>query len=141
MSLSDTFDMDRICDRLRYALLYKNISVSQAAKELRVSRDLIFDYINYKCPEDSMQVKYLIKFAEYFGEDKYYFCNEYHRFLDSVDMEKLLRGLRTEHNMTQKEFAGYLGISLSRYKAYEQGRCKASKEMFDILKNNTSLKF
>ena len=136
----ESFDMERICNRLHYALIQKNVSANQAAKDIGVSRYLMSDYINYKYSEDSMQVETLIKFAEYFGEERYYFCNEYHRFLDSVDAGKLLRELRSEHNMTQREFAAYLEISHFRYKSYEEGRCKVSRELFDTLKSKVNLK-
>ena len=136
----ESFDMERICNRLRYALIQKNVSANQAAKDIGVSRYLMSDYINYKYSEDSMQVETLIKFAEYFGEERYYFCNEYHRFQDSVDAGKLLRELRSEHNMTQREFAAYLEISHFRYKSYEEGRCKVSRELFDTLKSKVNLK-
>lgn len=136
----ESFDMERICNRLRHALIQKNVSANQAARDIGVSRYLMSDYINYKYSEDSMQVETLIKFAEYFGEERYYFCNEYHRFLDSVDGGKLLRELRAEHNMTQREFAAYLGVSHYRYKTYEEGRCRISREVFNALKNKVDFK-
>lgn len=135
MNLSNNYDMDRICDRLRYELRKKRISNEKAARELGVSRDLIFDYINPNYSESSMQVETLIKFADYFGKEKYYFCNDYHIFLDTVDAGSFLRKAKLEYNMTREEFAQYLDISYTRYRSYEDGRCKIPREVFDKLKN------
>ncbi len=140
MSLSDTTDMDSICGRLRYALKQKKVSGGQAARDLGVSRDLVLAYTNYNYPEDSMQVKYLTKFAEYFGEERYYFCNEYHRFLDTVEADRMLLESREKCKMTQREYADHLGIPYYRYKSYEEGRCKISREAFDLLRNKVDLK-
>lgn len=46
MSSSDDFDMDRICDRIRYELKKWKISHMKVAGDLGVNRDLIFDYTN-----------------------------------------------------------------------------------------------
>lgn len=135
MNLSNNYDMDRICDRLRYELRKKRISVAKAARELGVSQDLIFDYINPNYSENSMQVETLIKFADYFDKDKYYFCNDYHIFIDTVDGGSFLRKMKLEYEMTREEFAQYLGVSYTRYRSYEDGRCKIPREVFDKLKN------
>lgn len=129
------FDMDKICDRLRYSLQQKRISYLKAARDMGVSRDMVFDYTNPSYPEKSMQVNTLIKFADYLGEEKYYFCNDYHRFLDTVDVGAFLRELRKKHEMTQRQFADYLGIPCYRYKTYESGKCKLPQEVFDRLRN------
>lgn len=94
MDLWNDFDMDKIADRLRYALLTKKISYQRAAREMGVSRDLVFDYTNPEYSESSMHPEILIKFADYLGEEKYYFCNEYHIFLEQVDAGSLLRKLK-----------------------------------------------
>lgn len=133
------FDMDKICDRLRYALRKNGISYLKAAKDIGVSRDLVFDYTNPNYPEESMQVKTLIKFASYLGEEKYYFCNEYQRFLDTVNAGAFLRKLRKTHKMTQRQFAGYLEIPYCRYKTYESGKCKLPQEVFEGLKREEEL--
>ena len=127
------FDMDKICDRLRYSLRQNRIPYLRAAKDIGVSRDLVFDYTNPDYPEKSMQVKTLIKFADYLGEERYYFCNDYHRFLDTVDAGDFLRELRKKHEMTQRQFADCLGIPYYRYKTYESGKCKLPQEVFDKL--------
>ena len=128
------FDMDKICDRLRHSLCKNGISYQKAARDMKVSRDLVFDYTNPNYPEKSMQVKTLIKFADYLGLDKYYFCNEYHRFINTVDVGAFLLELRKKNEMTQKQFAAYLDIPYYRYKTYESGRCKLPQEVFDKLK-------
>ena len=134
MSSEPDFDMDKICDRLRYSLRQNRISYLKAAKDMGVSRDLIFDYTNPDYPEKSMQVKTLIKFADYLGEERYYFCNEYHWFLDIVDIGAFLQDLRRKHEKTQKQFADYLEIPCYRYKTYESGKCKLPQEVFDKLR-------
>lgn len=139
MSSTPDFDMDKICDRLRYSLRKNRISNMKAAKDLGVSRDLIFDYTNPNYLEKSMQVKTLIKFASYLGEEKYYFCNEYHRFLDTVDVGAFLKELRRKHAMTQKQFADYLEIPYYRYKTYESVKCKLPQEVFEGLKREEEL--
>ena len=65
MSSDSDFDMDKICDRLRYSLRQKRISYLKVARDVGVSRDLVFDYTNPNYSEKSMQVKALIKFADY----------------------------------------------------------------------------
>ncbi|MCM1251695.1 MAG: hypothetical protein NC321_02655 [Clostridium sp.] len=67
MFLANDLDMRKISNRLRYTFLENRISFLRAAKELGVSRDLLFDYTNLDYPENSMQVKILIKIADYFG--------------------------------------------------------------------------
>lgn len=126
-------NMNRICDRLRYALLEKGIFCQRAAQEMGVSRDLVLDYSSSDYPEDSMQTQTLIKFAEYLGKDRHYFCNGYHKFLDTTETGNFLRKLRAEHKMTQKQFAHFLGITLASYKKYEEGRCRMSFEVFEKL--------
>lgn len=69
-----------------------------------------------------MQIPVLKSFAAYFGKDAYYFCNEYHQFIDSLDVVKLLKRLRGKKGITQKMFADELGVTTVMYKAYEQGK-------------------
>lgn len=61
MMSSYRFDKNRICDRLRYALLENEISYQRAAREIGVSRDVLFDYTSPDYPEESMQMQTLIK--------------------------------------------------------------------------------
>ncbi|MCM1387112.1 MAG: helix-turn-helix domain-containing protein [Bacillus sp. (in: Bacteria)] len=127
--------MKKISNRLRYTFLENRISFLQAAKELGVSRDLLFDYTNPDYPEKSMQVNTLIKIADYFGKDKYYFCNEYHKFLDIADVGVFLYEARTKRSMTQKQFADFLGVSLDTYKKYEEGKSRLPMAIFEQLKD------
>lgn len=135
MSPTENYDMNKICDRLRYELRAKKISNLKAAKDVGVSKDLVYDYTNKNYPERSMQVGTLKKFAKYLDKDDYYFCNDYHQFMDTTDVGKILLEVRGKYNMTQKQFACYLGISLTNYKKYETGRCKLPREVYDKLKN------
>ena len=134
MNSVTNFDMDKICDRLRYELRKNGISYLKAAKDIGVSRDLVFDYTSPDYPEKSMQVNILVKFANYLGKEKYYFCNEYHRFLDTVNAGAFLRELRKTHKMTQRQFADCLEIPYYRYKTYESGKCKLPQEVFNKLR-------
>lgn len=132
--LATGYDMGRICDRLRAALRAKGISKKRAASQMKVSRDLLSDYTSPEYPEKSMQVETLKRFAEYLGEETYYFCNEYHKFLDTTDIGDFLRKERKKRKMTREQFAAYLEISLSSYKSYESGRCKLPEHIFEKLK-------
>lgn len=59
-----------------------------------MSRDLVSSYTKESFPEEPMQISVLKSFALYFGKDTYYFCNDYHKFIDTVDVAKLLKRLR-----------------------------------------------
>ena len=135
MDAASQLDMDKISGRLRYALLENRIPYQRAAREMGVSRDVLFDYTSPDYPESAMQPQTLIKFAEYLGKERYYFCNEYHKFLDIVKTGEFLQGLRMRHGMTQKQFADFLGITLASYKKYEEGRGRLPLKVFEKLKD------
>lgn len=80
-----------------------------------------------------MDIETLKMMAEYFGQDKYYFCNEYLQFLDCVDGAAFLKEKRKEYQMSQREFAEMLGISLASYKKYEMGDVKFPQRYWDRL--------
>lgn len=121
-TMPSEFDMTRISGRLNYELFDRRIPKARLAREVGVSRDLVSSYTKESFPEESMQIPILKSFAAYFGKDKYYFCNDYHRFMDTVDAAELLKRLREKKGVTQKMFADELGITETIYKAYEQGR-------------------
>lgn len=133
-------DMEKICNRLRYALWEKEVSYQRAARELGVSRDLLFNYTSPDYSENSMKVETLKRLAEYFEKEMYYFCNEYHRFLDTADVKMLLQKIKKEQNMTRKQLADHLGISFASYKSYERGKCKIPREVFELIKKETKWK-
>ena len=83
------FDMTKISDRINYELFDRRIPKSRLAREVGVSRDLVGNYTRASFSEESMQISVLKSFALYFGKDTYYFCNDYHRFIDTVDVVKL----------------------------------------------------
>ena len=103
-----------------------------------VGRELIYDYTNPDYPEGSMRPETLIRFAEYFGEERYYFCNGYHKFLAVVDGGSFLSGIRKKRNMSQSQFARWLGIPLANYKKYENGKCRLPEKVFDRLKEEAA---
>lgn len=86
-----------------------------------------------------MNVQMLKKMAVYLGLDEYYFCNEYHKFIDSTDVPKLLKGTRREMGMSQRELAAAADIPLQSYKKYEEGRVRLPEKywraLLDILTN------
>lgn len=131
----DDFDAGRICDRLRYAFRRKGVSCQRVSGELGLGKDLLHNYLSRNYCESSMQVEILIKLADYFGEETYYFCNDYHKFLATVDGGMFLRKMKQKYHMTRKEFAGYLGVSFSAYRAYESGKSRLPRNVFERLKD------
>lgn len=128
--MSRKFDMTKISDRLDYEILDCGISKVRLAKEIGVSRDLVSSYTRKRFPEESMQISVLKSFAEYFGKDIYYFCNDYHKFMDTVDVVRFLKRLRQEKGMTQKVLADELNITTAIYKKYEQGKCRLPYQVY-----------
>lgn len=131
--MSFDFDMDKICDRLRFEIYEKRISKAGLAREIGVSRDLIFDYTSRAYAEESMGVSVLKSLAKFFGKESYYFCNDYHRFIDTVEVREWLKDLRKNRGMTQRQFAGWIEIPVDRYKSYEQGRCRLPYSVYLML--------
>ena len=123
-SMPSEFDMTKISDRINYELLDRRIPKVRLARDVGVGRELVSSYTRENFPEESMQIPVLKSFAAYFGKDTYYFCNDYHRFIDTVDVVKLLKRLRQEKGMTQRMFAEELNVTLAMYKAYEVGKCR-----------------
>lgn len=123
-SVSPDFDMTRISGRINFELFDRRIPKSRFGREVEVGRDLVCNYTSKDFSEESMQIPVLKSFAAYFGKDTYYFCNDYHRFLDTVDVVKLLKRLRQERGITQRVFANELNITNVMYKSYEQGRSR-----------------
>lgn len=121
----DRNDMEQsISVRIRYHVQKEKISQPKLAKAIGCSRDTIFAYMNNKTPESRMDINVLKKLADYFGVDKYYFCNAYHIFTDTEDVPRILKRLREKEGVTQKVFAYMLEIPLDSYKSYEQGKAQ-----------------
>lgn len=131
----EKYDMNKICNRIRFAICMEQISHIQLAKEIGVSRDCIFRYTNLNFPEKSMNIEILKRIAEYFHKDRHYFCNSYHIFLDTVDGKEFLKNQRKELGITQKEYANKLGINLGIYKKYESGETKISEYVWSEITN------
>lgn len=121
-SMPTEFDMTKISDRINYELFDRRIPKARLARDVGVSRDLVSNYTKESFSEEAMQISVLKSFAAYFGKDTYYFCNDYHKFLDTVDVVELLKRLRGKKGVTQKMFADELGVTIAMYKAYEQGK-------------------
>lgn len=97
------------------------ISQMKLARETGIGRECIANYVNAEYPEKSMKIEILKKLAEFFHKDKYYFCNDYHIFLDTVDVRAFLQKKREKAKMSQRKFADKIGVSLQNYKYYERG--------------------
>ena len=90
-------------------------------------------YANGKISENRMDVGVLKKMAEYFGMETYYFCNEYHVFVDITDVPKYLKGVRREKGMSQREFCEAFQIPLAVYKKYETGAVRIPEKYYRIV--------
>lgn len=113
--------MQHISYRLKYHMAEYRISQPELAQVCGCSIDTIFSYANGKCREENMDIGILKKIEAYFGKEEYYFCNEYLKFIDTVNVPEWLKRKRKERNMLQREFAAKLHIPLNNYKAYEAG--------------------
>lgn len=129
-SIPSEFDMTKISNRINYELLDRRIPKVRLARDVGVGRDLVSSYTKESFPEESMQIPVLKSFAAYFGKDTYYFCNDYHKFINTVDVAKLLKRLRQKKGITQEMFAGELGVTTVMYKSYEQGKSNLSYQVY-----------
>lgn len=108
--------------RIRYHMQRKKISQPKLAKAVGCSRDTIYRYENGIVPEGNMSIEILKKIADYFEVDQYYFCNDYHVFIDTTDdIPLLLKRTRKELGMTQRQFVAKYNIPLETYKKCETG--------------------
>ena len=128
-----------ISARIRYCMYKAKVPQYKIAKAIGYAKETIFNYMNGKVSEEHMNVQMLKKMAVYLGLDEYYFCNEYHKFIDSTDVPKLLKGTRREMGMSQRELAAAADIPLQSYKKYEEGRVRLPEKywraLLDILTN------
>ena len=122
-----------ISTRIKFHLQESKISYPKMAEAMECSRDMVFSYANGKIPEDRMNIAVLKKMAAYFGKETYYFCNEYHVFVDTVDVPEYLKEVRKARGMSQKEFAAACNISLSAYKKYETGAVRIPEKYYRII--------
>ena len=53
--------------------------------------------------------------------------------LKNLPITKQVQGLREEANMTQTEFAEYLGLSVRAVQSWEQGKRKPMTGMLDLI--------
>lgn len=120
-----------ISARIRYHVRKAKVSQPELAKAVGCSRDTIFSYMNNKISESSMDIHVLKKLAEYFGVNEYYFCNDYHIFVDSRNVPETLKELREKEGVTQRAFADMLEIPLVSYKNYEQGRVRLPERYWE----------
>lgn len=122
-----------ISDRITYHLHRTKTSHWKLAKALGCSRDTIFSYANGKISEDRMDIVVLKKMAEYFGMEAYYFCNEYHIFVDTADVPEYLKGIRRAKGMSQKKFCEAFQIPLTAYKKYETGAVRIPGKYYRVV--------
>ena len=127
-------DMDAcISARIKYHLHRTKTSHWKLAKALGCSRDTVFSYANGKIPEDHMDIAVLKKMAAYFGTEPYYFCSEYHVFVDTVDVPEYLKGIRKAKGMSQREFCEKFQIPLAAYKKYETGAVRIPGKYYRVV--------
>lgn len=129
-SMPREFDMTKISDRINRELFERRIPKARFAREVGVSRDLVCNYTRTSFAEESMQIPVLKSFAAYFDKDTYYFCNDYHKFIDTIDGMELLKRFRGKEAVTQKIFADKLGVTTAMYKAYEEGKCSLPYQVY-----------
>lgn len=115
------------------------ISQPRLAKEIGCSRDRIFCYANGKVSEGYMDIELLKKLAGFFELDPYYFCNEYHVFVDTMDVPKVLKQLREKEGLSQREFAEKMKIPLASYKVYESGKTRLAEKYWKRLKRQLKI--
>ena len=123
-----------ISTRIKYFMKKEKLSQPKLGAAIGCSRDTIFSYANAKIPEAHMNIQLLKKMALYFGVEEYYFCNEYHRFVDTTNVCEYLKRIRENNGMTQRQFVEILNVPLSSYKCYEVGKMKISEEAYHKLK-------
>lgn len=117
----DEEKMKYISCRIKYHMAKYKISQLKLAEVCGCSSDTIFSYANGKCREENMDIEILKKIAIQFEKEEYYFCNDYLKFMDTVNVAEWLKKKRKERNMTQRQFASKLHIPLEHYKVYEAG--------------------
>lgn len=123
-----------ISARIRYQMQKAKISQPKLAKAVGLTRDRIYVYENGKIAEENMDIEILKRLAKYFGVDQYYFCNEYHVFMDTVDVPELLKHIREKSGLSQREFAKKKGIPPEAYKTYEGGKVRLQERYWKKLK-------
>lgn len=123
-----------IASRIRYQMQKAKISQPKLAQALGLTKDRIYTYQSGRIAEENMDIGILKKLAEYFGVDQYYFCNEYHVFMDATDVPELLKRVRVKARLSQREFAKEAGIPLAAYKVYESGKVRLQERYWMKLK-------
>ncbi len=128
-----------IASRIRYQMKKAKISQPKLAQAVGLTKDRIYTYQSGEIAEENMDIGILKKLAEYFGVDQYYFCNEYHVFMDTTDVPQLLKQIRAKTGLSQREFAKKTGIPVAAYKIYESGRVRLQERYWVKLKEHIRL--
>ena len=123
-----------ISAKIKYQMQKAKISQPRLAKAVGCSRDRIWTYANGKVSEGYMDIDFLKKLADYFGLETYYFCNDYHVFVDTANVSEALKKMRRKTGMTQKEFAKIKKIPLTSYKIYEIGKTRIAEKYWKRLR-------
>lgn len=124
---------DKIYIRIKYFVKKSKVSYQELGAAVGCSHDTVFAYANGRVAEGRMNISILKRMAEYFGVEAYYFCNEYHVFVDTTDVPEYLKKIRKEMKMSQKEFAEATGVSLSSYKKYETGAVRIPEKYYRVI--------
>lgn len=134
MHAYDQKKMEDISYRIRYHMAEHKISQPKLAEICGCTRDRIHVYVNGHCSEANMDVRILKKMALYFGKEEYYFCNDYLKFIDTVNVPEWLKERRMKYQMSQSKFAAFIGIPLQKYKLYEIGKVRLQGQYWENLK-------
>lgn len=124
---------NKIYIRIKYFIKKSKVSYQELGAAVGCSHDTVFVYANGKIVEEHMNIGILKRMAEYFGVEAYYFCNEYHVFVDTTDVPEYLKKIRKEKRMSQKEFAEATGVSLASYKKYETGAVRIPEKYYQVI--------
>ncbi|MCC8046737.1 MAG: helix-turn-helix transcriptional regulator [Clostridiales bacterium] len=71
-----------------------------------------------------MNIDLLKQMAKEMELPEYYFCNEYHIFIENTDVSTFLQEMRLGLGLNQRKFAEKVDIPLDAYKTYEQGKIR-----------------
>lgn len=130
----DEEKMKYIAYRIQYHVRKNNMSYVELSRRIGCSRDTMMRYVNIEYEEASMNIENLKRIANVFQVNEYYFCNDYHVFLDKVNGGSYLKILRMKHKLSQLRYSQKLNIPYSNYKTYESGKAKVPYKVWLLIK-------
>lgn len=115
--------------KLRFYRTKGRMDCNTLAELIRVSR---FAIMRYESGETEPTLEDLKKMAVVFGIEADKLYDDYYRFLDYPYTRKI-REIRKEQQMTQREFGGLLGVTVSTVKRWESGRHNVPRDVWEKL--------